>query len=166
MMKSRMPDDYQIPDDPDGMRMDAAYLRTCLGLRAKPGEAPPELPVEVRRAHYDMARSLSILGALGNGMTPTQLATVVALALREGIQAKDEEAEYSFQASEAAPGQKVVIHWRKKDNPAHFLDVMGDGRILVLHNGNEVKMRPDLVRFPEDGEFPEEADNINQTVEI
>lgn len=159
-MKSRLPDDYQIPDDPDAGRMDAAYLRSCLGLRAKPGEEPPELPVAVRRAHYDMARSLSILGAMGNGMTPTQLATVVALAMREGVQAEDEERAYSFPADEATPGQKVVVHWRKKDRPAHYQGTH-DGRIVVLHDGNEVKMRPDLVRFPKEGEFPKVAENIN-----
>jgi hypothetical protein len=161
---SRMPDDYQIPDDPDSNRMDAAYLRTCFGLRAKPGEEPPELPVAVRRAHYDMARSLSILGAMGNGMTPTQLATVVALAMREGVQPQVEEVKYSFPADEATPGQKVVIHWRKKDRPAHFLGEK-DGRIVVLHNGSEVNMRLDLVRFPKEGEFPKVAENINQPAE-
>jgi hypothetical protein len=164
-MKSRMPDDYKIPDDPDTGRMDAAYIRSCLGLRAKPDEEPPELPVEVRRAHYDMARSLSILGATGpRGMTPTQIATVVALSLRDGVRAEDEEEMYAFPAGDAQPGQKVVVHWRKKDRPAHFLEARNN-RILVLHDGNEVKMRPDLVRFPEEGEFPEVADNIN-TVEV
>jgi hypothetical protein len=165
-MKSRMPDDYQIPDEPDANRMDAAYLRSCLGLRAKPGETPPELPLAVRRAHYDMARSLSILGATGPaGMDPTQLAVVVALALREGVEMEDEEPAYSFPAYEAAPGEKVVIHWRKKDRAAHFLGIHND-RIRVLHDGNEVKMRPDLVRFPEDGEFPEVAENINEPARV
>ncbi|MBU0846695.1 hypothetical protein KKH23_05845 [Patescibacteria group bacterium] len=160
-----MPDCYQIPDDPDTGHMDAAYLRSCLGLRSKLGEEPPELPVAVRQAHYDMARSLSILGARGNAMNPTQLATVVALALREGVLPKDEEPAYVFPADEAERGQKVVIHWRKKDRPAHFLGVNGD-RIVVLHIGSEVNMRPDLVRFPEGGEFPDVADNINQTSEV
>lgn len=161
-MHSKMPDDYQIPDDPDANRMDAAYLRTCLGLRGKPGDTPPELPLPVRRAHFDMARSLSILGATGpTGMTPTQLAVVVALAMREGVEPEEEERAYSFPVEEAGEGQKVVIHWRKKDQPAHFLREE-DGRIVVLHNGNEVKMRPDLVRFPEEGEFPKVAENINQ----
>jgi len=159
-MNSRMPDDYQIPDDPDTGHMDAAYLRSCLGLRAKPGEKPPEFPAAVRLAHYDMARSLSILGAMGNGMTPTQLATVVALALREGVEWRDEESSYSFPAEQAEPGQKVVIHWRNKDRPAHFLQV-SDDRIVVLHDGNERNIRPDLVRFPKEGEFPGKAENIN-----
>jgi hypothetical protein len=161
-----MPDDYQIPDDPDAGRMDAAYLRSCLGLRAKPGEDPPPLPPAVRRAHYDMARSLSILGAIGpTGMDPTQLATVVALALREGVEVQDEEPAYSFmplaESVPAVPGQKVVIHWRNKDRPAHFLQV-ADDRVLVLHDGNERNIRPDLVRFPDEDEFPEVAENINE----
>ena len=114
-MKSRMPDDYQVPDDPDAGRMDAAYLRSCLGLRAKPGKEPPELPLAVRQVHYDMARSLSILGATGpTGMNPTQLATVVTLALRDGVQPQDDEPAYSFmpdvETGRAEAGQKVVIH--------------------------------------------------------
>jgi len=160
-MKSRIPNDYQIPDDPDAGRMDAAYLRSCLGLRATPGEEPPQLPLAVRRAHYDMARSLSILGAMGNGMTPTQLATVVALALREGVQPVDEEPTYSFPFEQAAPGQKVVIHWRNKDRPAHFLQ-MRDDRVIILHDGQERNIRPDLVRYPNEGEFAEVAENINE----
>lgn len=162
-MKPRMPDDYQIPDDPDAGRMDAAYLRSCLGLRAKPGEEPPPLPPSVRRGYYDMARSLSILGAMGKGMTPTQLATVVVVALREGAEPQDEEPAYSFLGigeERVEAGQKVVIHWRNKDRPAHYLQVR-DGRVIVLHDGEERNIRPDLVRFPEDGEFAEVADNIN-----
>ncbi len=157
-MKSRMPDDYRIPDDPDADRMDAAYLRSCLGLRAKLGEEPPELPLAVRQAHYDMARSLSILG-VGGQMDATQLATVVALALREGVQPQEpEEPDYSFmpevEAGRVAPGQKVVIRWRNKDRPAHFLQTRDD-KVVVLHDGNERNIRPDLVRFPRDGEFPD-----------
>jgi len=53
-----------------------------------------------------------------------------------------------------------------KDRPAHFLSITPEGRVLVLHNGSEVKIRPDLVRHPEPGEFPDVADNINQTVEV
>jgi hypothetical protein len=158
---SRMPDDYQVPDDPDAGRLDAAYLRTCLGLRAKPGEEPPPLPAAVRRAHYDMARSLSVLGATGNGMTPTQLATVIALALREGVQQQEEERAYSFPWQDAEHGQKIVVVWRKREQPAHYLNRGTDGRIIVLHDGNERTIRPDLVRFPEEGEFPEVAENIN-----
>lgn len=159
-MKSRMPENYQIPDDPDTRRMDAAYLRSCLGLRVKPGEKPPEFPEAVRRAHYDVSRSLSILGAMRNGMDPTQLAIVVALALREGVQPQEEEQVYSFPAEQANPGQKVVIYWRNKDRPAHFMHV-NDNRVVVLHGGNERSIRPDLVRFPKKGEFPGVADNIN-----
>jgi hypothetical protein len=161
-----MPDDYQIPDDPDTGRMDAAYLRSCLGLRSKLGEEAPELPLAVRRAYYDMARSLSILGAMRNTMTPTELATVVALAFRSdaGVQAEDEEPGYSFltevEAGCVEPGQKVVIHWRNKDRAAHFLHV-ANGRVVVLHDGEERTIRPDLVRLAEADEFPEVADNIN-----
>lgn len=161
---SRMPDDYQIPDDPDAGRMDAAYLRTCLGLRAKPGEEPPPLPAAVRQAHYSMARALSCLGAMQRTMTPTQLATVVALSRVEPKE--PEPLEYSFLDESPVDGQKVVIHWRRKDQPAHFLGVTPEKRVLVLHNGNEVKMRPDLVRHPEPGEFPDVADSINQPAEV
>ena len=93
-------------------------------------------------------------------MTPTQLATVVVVALREGVEPQDEEPAYSFLSERVAPGQKVVIHWRNKDRPAHFLHAR-DGRVVVLHAGDERNIRPDLVRFPEDGEFAEVADNIN-----
>ena len=162
-MNSRMPDDYKIPDDPDTGRMDAAYIRSCLGFRVKPGEDPPSFPTAVRRAHYDMTRSLSILGAMGKCMTPTQLATVVALSLREGVQPEEEETGYSFltEVERVATGQKVVIHWRNKDRPAHFMYV-SDGKVVVLHDGNERNIRPDLVRLPEEGEFPEVAENINE----
>jgi hypothetical protein len=98
-------------------------------------------------------------------MTPTQLATVIALAMQTGVQAEDEETSYSFPVDEAVPGQKVVIHWRNRDRAAHFLGA-SDGKVLVLHGGNEVNMRPDLVRFPEDGEFPGVAENINQTMGV
>jgi len=170
-MKPRMPEDYKIPDEPDSGRMDAAYLRSCLGLRFKAGEKTPELPLEVRRAHYDMARSLSILGATGpTGMTPTQLATVVGLAFRDGLQAKEPEPEtYSFmpevESGHVEVGQKVVVHWRKKDHPAHFLRVDGD-RIILLHDGNERKFRPDLVRHPEEGEFANVTGNINTKLTV
>ena len=167
---SRMPDDYQIPDDPDTNRMDAAYLRSCLGLRAKPGEEPPELPEAVRRAHYDMWRSLSILGATGrDGMNPTELATVIALALRdESLQLKEpNKPEYSFmpeaESGHVEPGQKLVIHWRNKDRAAHFIGVDED-KVVVLHDGNERRIRPDLVRYAEEGEFADVAENVNATV--
>ena len=162
-MKSRMPENYKIPDDPDAGRMDAAYLRSCLGLRTKPGQEPSELPEAVRRAHFDMARSLSILGAANNSMTPTQLATVVALAMREGVVPQEEEKTYAFPAEQAESGQKVVIHWRNKDRPAHFLQADYE-RVVVLHDGNERNIRPDLVRFPQAGEFPGVAENINSPV--
>ena len=163
-MVSRMPDDFQIPDDQDSGRMDAAFLRSCLGLRALPGEKPPELPLAVRQAYYDMARSLSILGAMRNTMTPTELATVVALACRNGVQAEDEEPGYSFfdevTAGRVAPGQKVVIHWRNKDRAGHFLQTT-ENRVVVLCDGEERNIRPDLVRLPEADEFPDVAPNIN-----
>ena len=160
----QMPDDYQVPDEPDAGRMDAAYLRSCLGLRAKPGEEPPPLPPAVRQAHYKMARCLSVLGEMGRSMTPTQIATVAVLSDVEPQE--PEPPEYSFLSESPEDGQKVVIHWRMKDRPAHFLSITPEGRVLVLHNGSEVKIRPDLVRHPEPGEFPDCADNINQTVEV
>jgi len=165
-----MPDDYRIPDDPDDSRMDGAYLRTCLNMRCKLGEEMPEFPVAVRRAHYDMARSLSLLGAVGSaGMTPTQLAVVVALACREGVEPEEPEVPaYSFipeiESGRVASGDKVVIHWRNKDRPAHFHRLDND-RILVLCEGDERSIRPDLVRFPVEDEFPEVAENINGPVE-
>jgi hypothetical protein len=162
-----MPPEYAIPDDPDTGRMDAAYLRTCLGLRTKPGEEPPQLPTAVKRAHYDIARSLSILGATGRtGMDPTQLAMVVALAMREdSLQLPEPEApSYSFtsevETGRVKEGQKVVVHWRKKDHVAHFLRVDKD-RLLLLHEGHERRFRPDLVRYPKEGEFPKVVENIN-----
>ena len=83
-MRSRCPSDFAIPDDPNDGKMDAAYLRTCLGIRTPPGETPPALPLAVRRVYYDMARSLSLLGAMGpTGMDRTQLALVVVLAMRD-----------------------------------------------------------------------------------
>jgi hypothetical protein len=157
-----MRDDYQIPDDPDIGKMDAAYLRTCFGLKSEPGETPPELPEAVRRAHHDMAFALSRLGATGNGMTPTQLATVYALSLRDGAQPDEEgEPKQAFPGTEY--GQKVVIHWRNKDRAAHFLSMTED-KVLVLHDGDEKNIRPDLVRMPEPGEFTDVADNINACV--
>ena len=160
----KMPVDYEVPDDPDSGCMDAAYLRTCLGLRANSGEEPPPLPAAVRQAHYVMSRCLSALGARGNGMTPTQLATIVALA---ALEAKEPDPPgYSFLDESPQDGQKVVIHWRKKDLAAHFVGQTEDGRVVVLQDGKEVKMRADLVRHPEPNEFPDVASNINQAVEV
>lgn len=155
-----MPDEYKVPDDPDTGRMDAAYLRSCLGLRAKPGEPAPELPLAVRRAYCDMARSLSILGASGNSMTPTQLATVVTIALRDGAEAEQQEPSYSFDSELVTAGQKVVITFRNKARPAHFLRVE-NGSVIVLFDSWERKIRPDQVRLAKEGEFPEVAENIN-----
>ena len=171
-MKTRLPDDYKIPDDPNTGRMDASFLRTCLRLRAKPGEEPPELPEAVRLAHYDMARSLSVLGATGpGGMNPTQLATVIALALRDPDMTKlkpVEEEKPSFmdeiKSGRATSGQKVVVNWQMKDQPAHLIERDGD-KIKLLVKGNEVRFRPDLVRFPAEGEFPDVPDNLNKPVE-
>ena len=73
---------------------------------------------------------------------------------------QEEETTYSFPADRAEHGQKVVIHWRNKDRPAHF-QRMNDGKVGVLHDGNERNIRPDLVRFPKEGEFSEVAENIN-----
>jgi hypothetical protein len=165
-----MPDDYQIPDG--DRSMDAAYLRTCLGLRTKPGEDPPELPDAVRRAHYDMARALSVLGAMGpTGMTPTQLATVVVLALRDSdvnlAPAEEEDPTFmdEVDAGRVAPGQKLVVQWQMKEQPAHFIAKFGE-RLKILVNGDERRFLPHLVRYPEDGEFPDVPDNINETVEV
>ncbi len=180
-MRSRCPPEYTIPDDPDAGKMDAAYLRTCLGLRTPIGETPPQLPVAVRRAHYDMARSLSLLGAIGpNGMDATQLAIVVALALRDPeMELPKRDGEQSETAGELvtsgvvidsatmARGQKVVVFWRNKDQAGHFLGFSPvNGRLVVLLNGNEMHFRPDLVRLPTEGEFPEVAENINQPAEV
>jgi hypothetical protein len=166
-MKSKMPDDYQIPDDQRTGKMDAAFLRTMLGLRAELGDDEPELPLAVRQAHYDVSSLLSILGATGNGvMDPTQLVTVVMFARLNGVEIQpDEETVELFPADQAESGQKVVIHWQNKDQPAHFIEKNGK-KILVLVSGKERNMRPDLVRFPEDGEFPEVASNINEPVEV
>ena len=102
MARSRMNPEYQIPDDPAAGKMDAAFLRTCLGISTPIGEQPPPLPVAVRRAHYDMARSLSLMGGIGpTGMDTTQLAVVVALAMR------DPDMEMPKRESEAKPGQKT-----------------------------------------------------------
>ncbi len=169
-----MPDDYQIPDDRDNNRMDADYLRTCLGLSAKPGEAPPEFPEAVRRAHYDMSRPVSLLGAAGpTGMTMTQLAVVVVLARREGAEVfshpevppkEPPQAGFMDEVNEGRvkSGQKVVYFWQKKDQAAHFIKKDGD-RLRLLVKGDEVRARPDLVRLPEEGEFPDVPDNINET---
>lgn len=166
-----MPDDYQIPDDPDNGRMDAAYLRTCLGLRLKPGEPPPEFPDAIRRAYYGMSRRLSLLGAKGASMTPTQLAIVVELAaLRDsGVELPPEEplqASFMDEVNEGrvVSGQKVAVHWRGKDRPAHFIEKEGD-RLKVLVDGDDIRFRPVNVRYPEEGEFPDVPDNINKTVE-
>ena len=113
-----------------------------------------------------MARSLSILGATEPaGMSPTQLATVIGLAFRDGLQVEEPEPEaYSFmpevESGRVVNGQKVVVYWRNKDHPAHFLRVDGD-RIILLHDGNERKFRPDLVRYPKEGEFANVVENVN-----
>ena len=158
-----LPDDYKIPDEPVRGQYDAAYLRSCMGLRAKPGEDPPPLPESVRLAHYVVSRTLSILGATGSGMDPNQLAMVAAFAMYHGADVQEEKTTYAFPAEEAEPGQKVVVKYRQRDRAAHFMEIR-KGRIVVLHEGKELKMRPDNVRFPEDGEFPDVAANLNQQV--
>ena len=163
-----MPDDYQIPDDPGNNRMDASYLRTCFGLSAKPGETPPEFPEAVRRNHWNLSRPLSLLGGTGpTGMTKTQLAFVVVLARRDmGVEAPPEEppqASFMDEVDEgrAVSGQKVVVHWQRKDQPAHLIEKDGD-KVKLLVRGKEIRFRPDLVRYAEEGEFPNVLDNINQ----
>jgi len=171
-LRSRLPPEYSVPDDPDHGKMDAAFIRTCLGIRTPPGETPLPMPVAVRRAHYDMARSLSLLGAMGpNGMDPTQLATVVALALRDPeMEIPKRTAEQPEKAREPKQialenGQKVVVYWRGKDHPGHYLHIK-DGELTVLVNGDERRFRPNLVRLPTENEFPEVAENINQPAEV
>lgn len=169
-MTSKMPDDYQIPDDPDNGKMDAAYLRTCLGMRTPPDGPPPPLPAAVRRAHYDMARSLSLLGGIGlSGMDRTQLAVVVCLAQRdpeepvEIVEATRPEITFLDIVNEnlITRGGKVVVRFRNEDCPGHFLEVLPDNRILVLHDGSERKFKPSSVRLPDVTEFDDVASNIN-----
>ena len=160
-----MPDDYQIPDDPEAGRMDAAFLRTCLGIRSVPAENPPELPMAVRRAHYGVSRTLSVLGRKGGTMDETQLAMVIEFAKQNGVEVSEPAPPaYSFmpevEAGRVEVGQKLVIHWRNKDRASHFVQRDGD-RLILLHDGHERSIRPDLVRYPKDGEFSEVADNIN-----
>ena len=175
-MRSRCPPEYQVPDDPDAGRMDAAYLRTCLGIRTPIGEKAPPLPVAVRRAHYDMARSLSLLGAVGpQGMDATQLATVIALAMRDpdmelpsravAVPAEAPIAD-AIDVGALESGQKVVVQWREKDQPGHFIRRGPGGRLQVLVNGDERFFKAEAVRLSAEGEFPEVAANINQPAEV
>jgi len=149
--------------------MDAAFLRTCLGLRAQPGKPVPELPDAVRRAHYDMARSLSILGAMGpGGMKPVELAVVVVTALREpdmpdlSFDLPDPVLDFmaEVESGRVVSGQKVVVRWQMKEQPAHFIEKDGD-RVKLLVSGDERRFRPDLVRVALPGDFPEFPNNIN-----
>lgn len=153
--------------------MDAAFLRTCLGLRTPAGVPPSPLPVAVRRAHYDMARALSLLGAMGPaGMDPTQLAMVVALALRDPemeLPKRDAEViepKEGIDAAALATGQKVVVQWQERAQAGHFLKRGPGGRLLILVNGDERWFRPEAARLPNQDEFPEVAENINQPVGV
>lgn len=174
-MRSRCPPEYQIPDDPDSNKMDAAYLRTCLGIRTVPGETPIPLPVAVRRAHYDMARALSLLGAVGpTGMDATQLAIVVALALRDpemeiprkAPEPVEPDGPEIIDAAALESGQKVVVLWQEKEQPAHFIKRGPGGRLQILVNGDERFFKPEAVRLPQPGEWPGVAENINQPAEV
>lgn len=162
-----MPDDYQVPNDPNILCYDADTLRTLLGLRGKRGEPPPELPVEVRRVYYDMSLLLERQSAKGPTMDRVALATVVMFAQREmGVELPPKEPPpFSMMdevdAGRLVPGQKVVVKWPVKDQPGHFIR-KSDGKMRLLVKGQERNHRPDLVRYPEEGEFPGVVDNINQ----
>lgn len=183
-MRSRMPPEYAIPDDPDTNKMDAAYLRTCLGIRTMPGEEPTPLPVAVRRAHYDMARSLSLLGAMGpTGMDATQLAVVIALALRDpdmempkrngGSEqvvaeasapkpAPAPEPEPEEQKQAVPVGEPVFVTLDGQERAGFYTKRGPGGRLVVVVDGEERFLRPGDVRFPENGEAAE----VNQEVEV
>lgn len=173
-MRSKMPPEYSVPDDPDHNKMDAAYLRTCLGIRTPPGETPLPLPLAVRRAHYDMARALSLLGAVGpTGMDATQLAVVVALALRDpdmemprrATETVEQDGPEYIDVAALESGQKVVVLWQEREQPAHFIKRGPGGRLQILVNGDERFLKPEAVRLPLPGEFPDVAENINHPVE-
>ncbi len=177
-MRSRMPPEYQVPDDPDTNKMDAAYLRTCLGIRSLPSEEPLPLPLAVRRAHYDLARALSLLGGMGpTGMDRTQLAFVVVLALRDPdmempkrngekvepapIPAAPKEAE---KKSGYRLGDDLVVTVDGKDQPGCFLRRGPGGKLAVMTDGKERYFRPEDVRPREKDEAA--AEGTNQTVEV
>lgn len=170
-MRSRMPPEYAIPDAPDENKMDAAFLRTCLGIRTPLGEPPPPLPLAVRRAHYDMARALSLLGAIGpTGMDATQLAIVVALSLRDpdmelsrrSPEPVEQEGPEVLDVAALESGQKVVVLWQEQEQPAHFIKRGPGGRLQILVNGDERFFNLSTVRLPKPGEWPESANNLNQ----
>ncbi len=176
-MRSRMPPEYQIPDSPDENKMDASYLRTCLGIRTLPGEEPPPLPLAVRRAHYDLARALSLLGGMGpTGMDRTQLAFVVVLALRdpdmEMPKRKEEKVESAAVPSAPKPkknptitsGDEVIVIVDGKEQVGNFMKRGPGGRLEVIIDGMERYCRPDDVRLP-DKAF-KEAETSNQPVEV
>ena len=148
-----MPSDYQVHEQ------DAAYLRTCFGLRPQPGEDPPELPELVKRIHYYMSHCVTMLGdrAPNGGLKPAHLAAVATLVLVLGDEPRKAEPTNEFPGTDY--GRKVVIHYRKRDRPAHFLRREED-RVVVLCEGNERNIRPDLVRFPREGEFPDVAETL------
>lgn len=154
----QMPDGYQIPDDPENGRMDAAYLRTCLGIMTPLSGQSPAFPLEVRRAYFHMAHSLSRLGALSRGgMDATQIATVAALATM--YMYANEEAERptflsAIESGRAKEGRKVVFLYRKVEQPGHFLR-MEEDKVIVLHGGLERKCSPTSVRLSEPNEFPD-----------
>lgn len=165
-MRSRMPPEYQIPDNPDSNKMDAAYLRTCLGIRTIPGEEPPPLPVAVRRAHYDMARSLSLLGAMGpTGMDATQLACVVVMAMRDpDMEMPKKQAEQKAVAPKppaVATGTDVTVAIDGQDVAAQYLRKGPGGRLALLVDGAERFFRPEDVRFEKRNGEP-----VNETVEV
>jgi len=160
----QMPDGYQIPDDPDAGHMDAAYLRTCLGIPTPLSGEPPQLPMAVRKAYFHMAHALSRLGAKRPRMDATQIATVVALSAMLGDSVEEPPPTRTFlddlEDGIVDEGGKVVVRYRAADHPGHFLRVEGD-KIVVLHDGNERRCHPTAIRIPNDGEFPDVPSSIN-----
>lgn len=146
-----MPEGYQIPDDPDNGRMDAAYLRTCLGMPTPLSGEPPPFPLAVRQAHYHLAHALSRLGAIGpRGMDATQLATVAALAAMAGDEEAGPRRTFCDDIDDGlvSEGQKIMLRYRGVEHPGKFLRVEGD-KIIVQHEGVERKCQPTSVRLEE-----------------
>lgn len=175
-MRSKMPPEYRVPDDPDTNKMDAAYLRTCLGIRTLPGEEPPPLPLAVRRAHYDLARALSLLGGMGpTGMDRTQLAFVVVLALRDpDMEMPQRKEQVAPTPAPSAPkpkknltiasGDEVIVTVDGTEVAGNFRARGPGGRLAVIVDGTERFFRPDDVRLPE--KALEEVETSNQPVEV
>ena len=147
----QMPCGYQIPEN-----MDAAYLRTCLGIPTPLSGELPEFSLAIRRSYFHMAHALRRLGALNHrGMDATQIATVVALATMQENE-RDETRQVFREAINdglVSEGQKVVMWYRGVEHVGNFLRMEGD-KIIVLHDGRERKCSPASVRLCREGEFP------------